>query len=134
MRNGNRGFTLVEVAVALAVVALALTALLIAMGRQADATVHLRDKLVAHWVALNRTELARLEHRHSGLLPLEEAGATVLAGRTWYWRAQRVPTASETAVQWRVDVSDRAEREAPVLASLATIFFDAPQPQPQPQP
>ena len=55
-----RGFTLVEVMVALAVVAVALPALLTTLYQQADDTAYLRDKALAHMVAANRLQETRL--------------------------------------------------------------------------
>lgn len=53
-----RGFTLIEVLVALAVVAIALAATLRAAATSADNSLALRDRTLARWVAEN--ELARI--------------------------------------------------------------------------
>ena len=55
-----RGFTLVEVMVALAVVAIALPALMISLYQQVDSTGYLRDKSLAHMVAANKLSELRI--------------------------------------------------------------------------
>ena len=55
-----RGFTLVEVMVALAIVAIALPALLMALYQQIDDTAYLRDKTLAYMVAENKLAEIRL--------------------------------------------------------------------------
>ena len=49
-----RGFTLLEVLVALAVIAIALASIIKAVGTGAANASYLRDKTFAHWVAANR--------------------------------------------------------------------------------
>lgn len=55
-----RGFTLIEVMVALLVIALGVGALLTTLVSAADASGYLRDKSFAQWVALNRISELRL--------------------------------------------------------------------------
>ncbi len=55
-----RGFTLVEVMVALAIVAIALPAVLMALYQQVDDTAYLRDKTMAQMVAANKLAEMRL--------------------------------------------------------------------------
>src|SRR3989442_4999831 len=55
------GFTLVEILVALAVLAIALTATARSLGAALDTTAALRDRTLARWVAEDR--LAELELR-----------------------------------------------------------------------
>ena len=53
-QRGDRGFTLMEVLVALAVLAIALAGVMRLSAQTIDATVYLHDKTLALWVAQNR--------------------------------------------------------------------------------
>lgn len=98
-RRSNRfthtteGFTLVEVMVAMAVVAVALPALLFALVQQLDGTAYLRERTLASWVAANKLSELRLVVAGGGELPSDElAGETTLAGRDWRWRVNQQAT------------------------------------------
>jgi len=54
LRSRANGFTLIEVMVAMAVVAVALPALLFALIQQVDGTGYLRERTLASWVAANK--------------------------------------------------------------------------------
>ena len=130
-RGASAGFTLVEVLVAVAIVALAVTGILVAMMRQIDGTAYLRDKLFAHYVALNQIELALLANAHSNQIPHEAfTGVDEMAGRNWYWRALPKKTAQDGAVQLEISVSDQEGKDAASLVSLSAIldsFHQSPQ-------
>lgn len=49
----NKGFTLVEVLVALVVLAVALSALIFSSQQATRGATHLVNKTIAHWVAMN---------------------------------------------------------------------------------
>lgn len=122
-RGENAGFTLVEVLVAVAIVAMAVTGILVAMMRQIDGTAYLRDKLFAHYVALNQVELALLANAHSNQIPQEAfTGVDEMAGRNWYWRAQPKATAQAGAIQLEISVSDQEGKDAATLVSLSAIL------------
>lgn len=117
------GFTLIEVLVAVAIVALAVTGILVAMMRQIDGSAYLRDKLFAHYVALNQRELALLENARTNQVPSDEStGVEEMAGRKWYWRAQPKNTAQAGAIQLEISVSDREEKNASALAGISVIL------------
>lgn len=86
MRVSSRGFTLIEVLVALAVLAIALAAVMRAMSQAVDTTVSLREHNVALWVAQNR--LAEHEMRQDWPAADTINGETEMGGEKWYWREQ----------------------------------------------
>ena len=127
MKTTNSGFTLVEVLVAVAIVALAVTGILVAMMRQIDGTAYLRDKLFAHYVAQNQMELALLANAHTNDIPSDAfSGVDEMVGRTWYWRAEPKETAQPGAIQLEIAVfdqeSDPENKSASPLATLTTIL------------
>lgn len=96
-----RGFTLVEVLIALAIAALGLAAV-IAMGTQSvDTSRSLRDRTLALYVGLNEIAEVRLS---SELAEVGRTnGETEMADRLWRWEA----VVSETGVEGmrRIDVA-----------------------------
>jgi general secretion pathway protein I len=113
----ERGFTLVEVMVAVLIAGLALPPLLTAFARQSDGIEYLRRKSIAHWVAGNKLEETRLVlTRTQRLFRGRRSGSTEMAGQEWYWWM----TSQETSVEdfYRVEVSigesENAE-EAPLV-------------------
>ena len=64
-RRALCGFTLIEVLVALAIVAIGMAAVLGALNSSADTVSYLRDKTFAQWVALNRIAGLRLSGQRS---------------------------------------------------------------------
>jgi general secretion pathway protein I len=95
----ERGFTLVEVLVALAILGVALTAALRASSAATDSAAEFRQRLLAGWVAENR-----LAEYSFGLWPEvgEQEGVAEQAGARFRW-AESV-TATASPVFRRVDV------------------------------
>ncbi|MBU6484166.1 MAG: type II secretion system minor pseudopilin GspI [Betaproteobacteria bacterium] len=79
-----RGFTLIEVLVALAVVAVALAAGMRALAQSADAAATLKLRTLALWVAQNRLAQAQLQSPWPA--PGTTAGGEVQASVTLAWR------------------------------------------------
>jgi general secretion pathway protein I len=95
-----RGFTLIEVIIALFVVALGIGALLSALVSSADSLGRLRDKSMAEWIALNRISEVRL----SGRKPTAgvTSGSVEYGGRPWSW--QQIVSDPGLAGMLRIDV------------------------------
>jgi len=96
----SRGFTLVEVMVALVIAALGLAAVAASVSQMVDAGYAMRQRTYASWIAQNKIAELRL----ANVLPdvSETSGETDYVGREWSWQA----TISETGVDnlYRVDV------------------------------
>ena len=84
MRQRIRGFTLIEVLVALAVLALALGAAVRAAGDQAGTQVLLRENTYARWVGANVVAETRINEPWPQLGMRD--GQMRMAGSDWRWR------------------------------------------------
>lgn len=103
MRQRIRGFTLLEILVALAVLAVALAAVIKAVGGYTSNQAYLRDRTLATWVARNVLVEQRVKDAWPDVGELK--GDTEMGGRKWRW----VGTVSQTDEQdlRRLDVAVR---------------------------
>ncbi len=105
-----RGFTLVEVMVALAIVAIALPTLLMALSQQVDDTAYLRDKTIAQMVAANKLAEMRLVIGSTrNLTAGKDNGIATMMDRDWYWWVETKPTQVEKF--FRVEISVALEED-----------------------
>jgi len=118
----SSGFTLVEVMVALAIVAIAVPALLFALFQQLDGTEYLRDRSIASWIATDRMSELRLVVAKQGAVPKGELlGETRLAERDWYWWIEQRATEIPGFIRVDVKVSLEAERTQPLHTLTAFV-------------
>ena len=121
-----RGFTLVEVMVALAIVAIALPALLMSLYQQIDDTAYLRDKTLAYMVAENKLAEIRLVIGSTRNLSAgKDSGLASMADRDWYWWVET--KATEVEKFFRVDITvslDEQQQEQPLYMLSAFMSGD----------
>ena len=102
------GFTLIEVLLALAVIAIALTALLKATSQNTTFTQRIKEKSIGEWVAMQA--IASIQ---SGLIVItpnqESTESMTMAGEKWYWRALITPTPVKKMQKISIKVSRRSE-------------------------
>jgi general secretion pathway protein I len=115
-RAASRGFTLIEVLAALVIVALGMMGVIEAVTQSAKNGAYLREKTLAHWIAMNVVTEQRLQPEPP---PVTERSDDVeFAGQRWRW-TMRV-TQTEVESLRRMDVSVRAA-DAPEETALATV-------------
>ncbi|KTD64103.1 GspI family T2SS minor pseudopilin variant LspI [Legionella spiritensis] len=103
----NQGFTLIEVLLALTIVAIALVALIKATSQDVANTHRIKEKTISHWIAMQGVAMVQL-----GLLeasPSKEiTQVTTMFGQRWYWRVKisQIPPVPSVQ-QIRITVSKR---------------------------
>lgn len=102
-RRGERGFTLIEVMVALVIVSLALAGVAASMGQMIDTANTMRDRTFASWIAQNKITEMRL----SAAVPEvgESDGEVDYANMRWAWTANVSETGVENLLRVEVAVS-----------------------------
>jgi len=103
----QRGFTLLEVLIALAIVALSAGALLGTVTSSSSNVAYLRDKTLGEWVALNRLT----EIRTAKLMPDtgKRTGSAEMGGMRWQWEEE--VTELPIKGMFRIDVRSRPTGE-----------------------
>ncbi len=108
-RTKNSGFTLIEVMVALTIIAISLGALLSTSGTQANSASYLKLKTLAHWVAVN--ELTQLRIAREFPATGDKKGSTEMANKEWYWTRTTKETEDKNARQVTFSVYQDKQRK-----------------------
>ncbi|HEV8078020.1 MAG TPA: type II secretion system minor pseudopilin GspI [Marinobacter sp.] len=124
MKGHERGFTLIEVMVALVVVAVALPAMMLLITTQLQGASFTREKTQAFWIAEN--QLTRINLRRQLLddytLPRTENGNLNSNGIEWFWQIETEDTEVPGFKRLDIEVYLDTDRQNP-LATL-TGFMD----------
>ena len=122
MPAARAGFTLIEVLAALVIVALGMMGVIQAVSQTVSNGAYLRDRTLAHWIAMNRLTEVRI----AGEIPEidESSGEVEYAGERWRWSMEVTQTPVDSLR--RIDVSVR-HIDAAADSQLATVsgFYGA---------
>jgi general secretion pathway protein I len=122
--RGSGGFTLIEVLVALAIVAFGLIAVFGQLNQTVTAASYLRNKTLAHWVAMNRLAELRL----SGTFPGASTSSddVEMANTTWHY--EETFSETEDAGVRRVDltVSHSDDPDRPLATAVGFLVSRPP--------
>ena len=128
MKASARGFTLLEVLVAVAVLAMALGAIISGMARYADNAGYLRQKTIAIWVAHNRLTEVELEDQWPEVGKSD--GEAEMAGIKWKWRMVVQETQDDNLRRVDIEVlapqsgtGSSQRRDDAVLAQLSSFIM-----------
>ena len=125
----GRGFTLIEVLVALAIVAIGMAAVLGTLTSSASTVLFLRDKTLAQWVALNHIAEQRLQNTPGQVPSVGNSDGDVdYAGSKWHWRQEIVATSIQGMVRLDVMVrpaDSKADNDHGWYVTLSGIIGDA---------
>lgn len=125
--RNQRGFTLLEVMVALAVLAIAMAAVIKGVGANVSNAGYMRDRTLAHWVAMNKVTESQV--RRDWPDPPEEEGTALMGEREWHWTII-VEETPDPEVR-RMDVEVRASADDQQALTRLTSYLVNPQTQVQ---
>ncbi|TVS11537.1 MAG: type II secretion system protein GspI [Wenzhouxiangella sp.] len=111
-RTRCRAFTLLEVLIALVIVAVALAALARAGAQAIDGQSMLEERTLALWVADNVLAELRLEAAPASG---RRQGQRRMGDRDWYWQALIQPAPGDDLIRVDVAVHASARHETPIL-------------------
>jgi general secretion pathway protein I len=111
----NLGFTLIEVLIALLIVATALgTAAKVTIGAATNGSA-LADRTAAQWVGLNQLGTLKLRRQ----FPVRaESGKEEMMSRTWIWRQKAEATQVEEVLRVTIDVRLEGADDDDLAASV----------------
>jgi general secretion pathway protein I len=118
-----RGFTLIEVLAALVIVALGMLGVIQAVTQHARNGAYLREKTLAHWVAMNIITEQRLQPSPPDVR--ETSDELEFANTRWRWtlRVSETPVESLRRMDVSVRHADAADND--VLASVTGFYGTA---------
>jgi len=125
----QQGFTLLEVMVALAIIAIALGATVRVVGNATSNASYLVDKSFAQWIALNEIAKAKIDRNWAS--KGEKSGTATMLEREWYWKSNTKITADKDMQRIEVSVFKNENDEA---ALITVVGFMAKPFQPLVQP
>ncbi len=110
------GFTLIEVMVAVVIVASALAALGGALGQQAAGASYQKQKMLSHWVAMNKA----VELKTLGSFPRlgKDTDRAEMAGQEWQVELETLKTPKDDVRQVEIKVRLKADQDP--LATVVT--------------
>lgn len=122
-RQSTAGFTLIEVLVALIVVGLGMLAVIQTVSQTASNTSYIRDKTIAHWIAMNQLTQVRLQPNAPAID--KSSDELEMAGRKWRWtmEVKQTPVESIRRIEVNVRPSDAPEKSS--LAYLTGFYGTA---------
>lgn len=112
----NKGFTLIEIMVALAIITITLGAIIENTTAANINAQYLRDKTVAGWIAMNQISLVRAK-RQWGSAGATKQGEVEMAGQQWQWKLSFIKTDDENIRRLDVQVFKLDEEKPLVMMS-----------------
>ena len=123
-KRRTKGFTLLEVMVALAVIALALAAATSAVSGNIRNASGLQQRTYAHWVAMNK--LTEMQLVKQWPATKTTTGSSLMAKQEWYWSTKVTKTPDGFDLIRKVDISVRLNEDDESSLITLTGFIGKP--------
>lgn len=106
-----RGFTLIEVLVALAIIATAMAAVMMTISANVQNATGLKERTFAHWIAMNKMNELLVQNEKEFPSVKKTTGSAFMANHEWFWEQEivKVPDTDlirRAYIRVRVDEDD----------------------------
>ncbi len=108
-RERRKGFTLIEVLIAMIIIAIAFTAILKATNNSLVITSRLQSRIAAHWVAEEILTSAQVGSLQLPVDNRELTGETMMLGQMYQWQITSQATSSQGITELTVSVSQHQQ-------------------------
>jgi general secretion pathway protein I len=98
------GFTLMEVLVALVILAISFASIFMAISMNARNFIYLKDKTAAGWVGLDVMARLQLGFLTLSSIQNESANSEYFFDKKWYWRVKTLPSEDINLLRIEVEV------------------------------
>lgn len=115
-----KGFTLLEIMVALVILAVGMSALVKAAGSNTVNAAYLKNKTFAQWIAVNKANEIRIQHKWPATGT--QTGRIFYADVEWFWKIKTSNTQDKDIRRIEVSVQLETERESDPLVNLAAFI------------
>ena len=103
----SKGFTLIEVLIALAILAMAFAALFTTMTQVTGNQIHIMNKTYGNWVADNVMNMASLHQLSNLETSLSDRGTVTMGHEPFTWEAKKSTTPDEFVDKIEIKVQDK---------------------------
>lgn len=115
-----KGFTLLEIMVALVILAVGMSALVKAAGSNTVNAAYLKNKTFAQWIAANKANEILIQHQWPATGT--QSGRIFYADVEWFWKVKTSNTQDKDIRRIEVSVQLESERDAEPLTNLAAFI------------
>ncbi|MEO0368286.1 MAG: type II secretion system minor pseudopilin GspI [Pseudomonadota bacterium] len=120
----SRGFTLIEVMIALMIVGFGVVAVIDATNKYTDAQAEIEKRVLATWVASNIMAQARFDARTERLKQGSRNDRVDMGGYRWRIRIKNDETEIERVYKVTVSVTADGDKQKQVLAELVSAITE----------
>ena len=120
----QQAFTLIEVLIAMVVLAMSLLAAIKVATEVTNSAIHMQDKTIAQWVAMNKVTEMRLQTTWPSVG--RSNGNVEMASRSWHWQMEIRNTEDQDVRRLEVAVSPESEKDDETPTVLITAFLGKP--------
>jgi len=117
----ERGFTLIEVMVALGIIAIAMAAVMMTVTANVRNATGLKERTLAHWVAMNKMAELHIMNDKEWPSIKKTTGETLMAEHEWHWEQEVEKTPVEKIRKVYIRVRSDEDDEYPLITLVGFV-------------